>query len=366
MDRLDFLKLAIEASSLSLSLLCFSQYTRALSKSSEMLAFLSHAYVFSPSILLGQLEENIPEILQRNLYYLEEDDLNAKFLAFVKGTVSSKNTIPSQMNNKKMIVTKVILEPIFSNSERRDPREEVLRVEMVPEFELIDEKSPTRVPVRNDKTVEFVDALRFNESRNSIIKMSSMLAFFSKLLLTVQMIFSSFRIPLSVKGWRIGTRMTEMGIFVNEMLMIFGKVSFDKKSKSLTVEKPYFYSKDKFQILAKYKQDISRLKKLQILFLILSVFLFIMVIRRLLRLGKALKQRYIQAKLKLQMDKLGGIRTLLTDDFKCIICSDNPKNVIFKPCLHFAMCKLCYDKLLKQNCPICRKPITDSVVIFVA
>lgn len=40
------------------------------------------------------------------------------------------------------------------------------------------------------------------------------------------------------------------------------------------------------------------------------------------------------------------------DEELCIICVKEPKNVIFKPCKHNAICMACTKKI--ENCPICR------------
>lgn len=55
---------------------------------------------------------------------------------------------------------------------------------------------------------------------------------------------------------------------------------------------------------------------------------------------------------------------MLPDSFKCIICIEIVKNVIFIPCYHVALCKKCYDDLEEKKCPICRKPIVNIVKIF--
>ena len=48
---------------------------------------------------------------------------------------------------------------------------------------------------------------------------------------------------------------------------------------------------------------------------------------------------------------------------ECIICVNNPIEIIFIPCKHRCLCKECYNECKKkndviiQNCPICRKQI---------
>jgi hypothetical protein len=57
---------------------------------------------------------------------------------------------------------------------------------------------------------------------------------------------------------------------------------------------------------------------------------------------------------------------LQLSDFRCVLCSEQPRNVIFKPCLHLAVCSLCDSKLDERTCLVCRGPVESSVTIFSA
>ena len=48
----------------------------------------------------------------------------------------------------------------------------------------------------------------------------------------------------------------------------------------------------------------------------------------------------------------------------CIICIEQERQIIFKPCNHIACCSTCSKNL--QECPICRKQITSKKTAYIA
>jgi len=48
------------------------------------------------------------------------------------------------------------------------------------------------------------------------------------------------------------------------------------------------------------------------------------------------------------------------DELDCIICMDGPKAIVFIPCGHYSVCKVCSSKL-ENKCPICRSKIKTAV-----
>lgn len=45
------------------------------------------------------------------------------------------------------------------------------------------------------------------------------------------------------------------------------------------------------------------------------------------------------------------------DNLLCVACQENQKELVFKPCKHFALCTPCFKKLPQRMCPICRTKI---------
>jgi hypothetical protein len=51
------------------------------------------------------------------------------------------------------------------------------------------------------------------------------------------------------------------------------------------------------------------------------------------------------------------------DNCNCIVCYEKVRNIIFKPCLHYAVCKSCFKLLPRSVCPMCKTPIEDTIQI---
>ena len=48
----------------------------------------------------------------------------------------------------------------------------------------------------------------------------------------------------------------------------------------------------------------------------------------------------------------------------CVVCLDNQKQVLLRPCMHYCVCGVC-SRRLGGECPICRKHFTDTEVIHI-
>lgn len=50
------------------------------------------------------------------------------------------------------------------------------------------------------------------------------------------------------------------------------------------------------------------------------------------------------------------------NDPLCIVCNDNTKDILIRPCGHKVLCQTCFKKLLeqKQECPMCRRKIKKA------
>lgn len=57
------------------------------------------------------------------------------------------------------------------------------------------------------------------------------------------------------------------------------------------------------------------------------------------------------------------------DAMQCVVCMQNGKAILFRPCLHCACCLSCTKSLLpvdKPSCPVCRTEIADVETIFLS
>ena len=69
---------------------------------------------------------------------------------------------------------------------------------------------------------------------------------------------------------------------------------------------------------------------------------------------------------ELQKYKSKSIAQLLekevSDSYLCIICRENSKSMMTRPCNHISVCEICINKI--RNCPMCRVSILSSEKVF--
>ncbi len=68
-----------------------------------------------------------------------------------------------------------------------------------------------------------------------------------------------------------------------------------------------------------------------------------------------------------QSDERDAIVDEINEDEACVICLENPKNVVLLPCLHVCLCSSCLSSSWRQDgtgslreCPLCRVPIEKA------
>jgi hypothetical protein len=81
----------------------------------------------------------------------------------------------------------------------------------------------------------------------------------------------------------------------------------------------------------------------------------------------------IQKKLNLTQEKVNHLEEIIAntktqmehqrEHYLCKICFDNPREILYFPCLHLAVCKSCDNNL--DECPICRQPIETQLSPYV-
>lgn len=71
-------------------------------------------------------------------------------------------------------------------------------------------------------------------------------------------------------------------------------------------------------------------------------------------------------KIQEKKDKIIINKIYENDDIECIVCMDNPHDVIIVPCGHYCMCLNCASKIKSSSgssCPMCRGNIESIVTI---
>ncbi|KAG8295726.1 RNA-binding protein MEX3D-like [Homalodisca vitripennis] len=56
------------------------------------------------------------------------------------------------------------------------------------------------------------------------------------------------------------------------------------------------------------------------------------------------------------------------DPVKCIICMENPREVIMNPCGHVSLCEDCGEKICQSVspiCPVCQRPIKEVINAYI-
>ena len=363
MSKKDLLWCTAEMTALISSIIFYIKTKKDLKKNISLLKFIQKAYPFTPKILTDLLESKTPAIAN-NLYKYKENEKASSFRAFVKGKIISYDPIKSILNKKKkFVLRKTIIEPLYSNSNDSNPKDYFIENKYVSDFLIKDEDFFKFLFVKFNSRVNFENVLKKIGKFTSIPKSSFFVNFVTKFIFLCKFFLTLFRFNL--KGMQIGSKATEYGTEVGDNILTFGKILFDKKKKILLMHKPEYFLKNKIQLVNLLKYKIKKWKNINSISIFMILFSTILVIRRFLILYKTLKKKISFMIKKFRMKKLRNFSDLLTDSFKCIICIDNAKNVIFTPCYHMVICQLCYDSLEKNQCPICRKEIRDSVNIFI-
>jgi hypothetical protein len=365
MSKSDYLKLALETSGFLGSLITFFRTKSRLKEIDKLLFFIARAYQFTPSTFLDVLHENSKFLLGENLLNIRESEHQFQATGFLRGYADTARPIRSVLRKDKALVANRLKSlPIYSNSQSIDGRDYIVKYNHADTFLLKDPRSLSSAVVVNPK--ESPNQLAFSK----IAEKSEFRSFnWAEMLITkaiwlIQLCLGILKIYPSFKGFLMGVKTTEHGIEIGQSVLAFGQITFNKLTKSLSMEAPSFLLSEKGQITSFYSQERNKFQRVRNFSLLLSVVFGLLVLRRAILVGKNISERIGLFLEKIKMKKFQKYSEALSDDYKCIICIENPKNVIFKPCLHMSMCKNCYASLPKQECPICKRPIKSLVTLF--
>ena len=183
-----------------------------------------------------------------------------------------------------------------------------------------------------------------------------------RLILFVYLILEAiFSRQSSIKGIRVGYVEHEMGIKNNSLIDVYGKVAYDTKKKTLRMDFPEYFLKNKNAVFNRLMKEI-RDKRMIVLFLLIPLML------SAVKLGAKgfewLKKWNVERKI-VNKDKLNLIKKIVIDDVMCSICLSNINNIILLPCEHFCVCKECYlHRIESKKCPKCESVIKEIIEVF--
>ena len=330
-----------------------------------LIDFVSKSSIFSPSILKGQLKKGSPKIYFESIKNMEENSDSISGIAFVQGVVDSQKYIKSVLDpDMKLVLSSLKKSQIFSN--RTMDLKEKIDHRFINEFYLCDLNRKDRVTIINSMNVEHNSAQTVVGARSNIRPMSKTENFFSWIIYIIKTLQSLTSYGRNMPGYKLGDKYKEKGIMIGQYVVALGEFIWDKNHDEIRMERPMYLQRDKAQLI-KTLQD--RKIGIQRNFLINSIMLGIfgfLVIRRSIKFYYNVKEKLQELKEVEKNKKLDAVGEILTDDFKCAICLDKPKNIILKPCMHMAMCRECQKKLTTGKCPICKGTFTDVVKIFIA
>ena len=291
-----------------------------------------------------------------------------KGVGLFKGFVKGDQVISSVLNSTiQLVMSELSLEQLLSNSriyEEVEGKKEIIKAN---EFRLLDPRdSSLSMSVDNSNGMRFYQAaLNVIKTEEHVRTLTVTEKFVSWIMFSLKLFLSVNNFGKKVSGFSIGIRRIERGIMMGQLLTIFGEFVFDKYNKDLRIVNPLFFMKDKEQMLRNLKEaNVIRGRNMTMVFALMTI-LGVILLKRLLRLSRNLIGKTVKQWRQRAFDAFYRIKTIDVGGVHCMRCRENPRCVVFKPCLHLALCKSCDAEMLERNCPQCRSPIENTVSIFI-
>jgi len=236
-------------------------------------------------------------------------------------------------------------------------------VKQLPFFDLKDYDSKSSCRVYKNFNVVANQALNIIKThsllKNNVSIFQRILSFFY---IFFQIISLFAEDKLSYKGVQVGNCDVELGIETNSFLMVYGEIIYNFVTKSLRIEKPEYFLKDKSFVLDEIAKKIRKKRILLIVYILVNFYCGYKLVRKFYtKLKNWFKEKEEQEDLKLKsLDKFRQFETM-----KCVVCFQQVRNIIFKPCKHLAICHLCLRNIRRtKKCPICKDQFHSYVEIF--
>jgi len=156
----------------------------------------------------------------------------------------------------------------------------------------------------------------------------------------------------------LGIENKEFGLKIGSSLGVLGNVIYNYKEKSLRIEKPLFFFKDKECLIDFFKKLYS--SQQQKLFLMFLGTVGLVAFKLFQMMNKEDKPKnYFPG---------NEIYTNMDENLTCPNCRMKTKNVVLMPCKHLSLCEDCYYLLRdreKSRCPCCKQKFYDFFKIYI-
>jgi hypothetical protein len=364
---MDFLLGALETGGFAFTAYSLYKLQQNHVKVQDLVTFLGQAAVMSPSALVKAMEAGGPSYLVKSLKDFEEGKNYGRGLAVVQGLVDSEQVIRSILNHStKLVLSSVSSELIFSNNKNFEEADGRIDTKFVSEFRLTDPASSRDSIVLNSTSnVQYGDALHLIHSIVHMRSLSPLEKFLSWVLFCIKLFLSMSNVGKRLSGFKVGTKRVERGIMIGQFMIAFGEVIYDRFNKELRMSNPQYFLKDKEQLISKLKDKRIQIGKNMTLMFVAMLIMSFLLAKRSAKIFQFFYNKYRQLVNSKNPDKYFGLKKIALGDFKCFICNDNARNVIFKPCLHLEICSDCVDKLPGKKCPLCKQEVKEQVNVFV-
>jgi Zinc finger, C3HC4 type (RING finger) len=270
-------------------------------------------------------------------------------------------------HSTKLVVSTVSSELIFSNNKNFEEADGKVDTKLVSEFCLADAAHPAdKVALHASSHIQFGDALHLIHSIVHMRSLSPLEKFLSWVLFCIKLFLSMSNVGKKLSGFKVGTKRVERGVMIGQFMIAFGEVVYDRFNKELRMNNPLFFLKEKEQLVYKLKERrVAHGRNMTLLFTVL-VLVGVLVAKRATLALKRLAGRYRALRQLGNLDQFFRVKDIFANDFRCALCMERVRSVIFKPCLHLAVCQACCEKMLERKCPQCQKHVEEVVKVFVS
>lgn len=340
----------------------------------EMLRILKKGMVFRPSDLLNALGKSpLDQILTESMIKPKETADSIIFNAFIEGDiVTEASEITEELAKANLAILKVCKSFTYSNdvlNKNKKAKNFFEKLIVLSKIFLQNKENEAvyRCQVKNISKANLELGLRVLKSKSEAKPLGKTKRMIQTLMYIIQTVLNVTKHPIKLKGVQTGIRDSELGIKLGETRTLFGKLVYSKATKELQMIEPQDVFLGKHDFLRTLdRRLLLRLLKIFLLSFLLGVFVAL-TIRRIYLVIHEYQRKETEKLREEQARKVQGIMDNLGEDFMCVICYTNPKNIILQPCLHLAICDKCWTKVQRQRkvCPMCKRPVSETTNILI-